>query len=172
MHKYWSSYVNYNWYKIVPLHYRALGSTINVLVKRLLDKNPENRPSSDYILSLSALKPYIKRHESKDSHQQLKERRHSLPNVSTRHPKEGKGRKSILVSADKENVCKNSNYPYKHSRQRKYTCTCNFLTYSWIQSWLEEHTWWRTQNLSNYPNPQMSHILWQNRGRNILYIQT
>ncbi|XP_061192835.1 serine/threonine-protein kinase Nek3-like [Saccostrea echinata] len=90
-------------YKAIP---RFLGSTLSLLIKKLLDKNPENRPSADYILSLSALKPYIQKHDPKSRQLrqlQSKERRFSLPNIPTKH-KEEKERKNSIASVDKENL--------------------------------------------------------------------
>ncbi|XP_062566370.1 probable serine/threonine-protein kinase nek1 [Saccostrea cucullata] len=84
---------------------RFLGSTLSLLIRKLLDKTPENRPSADYVLSLSALKPYIHKHDPKSRQLrqlQSKERRFSLPNIPRKDQE--KERRNSRASVDKENL--------------------------------------------------------------------
>lgn len=75
---------------------------MSLLIKKLLDKNPESRPSADSVLSMAAVKQYSRRFEPK---LQLKERRHSLPNIPAKLSMDEKEQKrSRVVSTDKENV--------------------------------------------------------------------
>lgn len=82
--------------------FRSYGSTLSLLIKKLLDKDPESRPSADSLLSMAAVKQYSRRFEPKLL---LKERRHSLPNIPAKSSVEEKEQKrSRVVSTDKENV--------------------------------------------------------------------
>lgn len=75
---------------------------MSLLIKKLLDKNPESRPSADSVLSMAAVKQYSRRFEPK---LQLKERRYSLPNIPAKSSMDEKEQKRPrVVSTDKENV--------------------------------------------------------------------
>ena len=88
---------------VLSLLFRFFGSTVSLLVKKLLDKTPEERPSADSILSMASILPFTPRGDSKIL---LKERRYSLPNITPRPQRDGKERKKSLVPSDKENVRK------------------------------------------------------------------
>ena len=88
---------------VLSLLFRFFGSTVSLLVKKLLDKTPEERPSADSILSMASILPFTPRGDSKIL---LKERRYSLPNITPRPQRDGKERKKSVVPSDKENVRK------------------------------------------------------------------